>query len=340
CGGGRGAGPAVGPAGAGDRGEPVRAAPGAPADHERPGRHHPARPGDRAGPGVAGQAGRPGGVGARRGRPVLQPRLAPGPGPAQHAAGLGGDRPRRAGADRAPGRAHPRRPPGHVGRVAQGQPGRLADRERRGPAAPPALGGAPAGPAGALRSRGARQVPDRGGAARRRPRRDPPEGGAMTAKRTFRVWRGGGDGALADYEVEVNEGEVVLDVLHRLQATQAPDLAVRWNCKAGKCGSCSMEINGRPRLSCMTRMSVFEPEETVTVTPMRTFPVIRDLVCDVSYNYAKAREIPSFTPPADAGPEGYRMAQEDVQRSQEFRKCIECFLCNNVCHVIRDHEEN
>ncbi|WP_017596374.1 succinate dehydrogenase/fumarate reductase iron-sulfur subunit [Nocardiopsis potens] len=162
----------------------------------------------------------------------------------------------------------------------------------------------------------------------------------MSAKRTFRVWRGGGDGDLAQYEVEVNEGEVVLDVLHRLQATQAPDLAVRWNCKAGKCGSCSMEINGRPRLSCMTRMNTFAPNETVTVTPMRTFPVIRDLVCDVSYNYAKAREIPSFTPPEDAGPEGYRMAQEDVQRSQEFRKCIECFLCNNVCHVIRDHEEN
>ncbi|GAB3480219.1 succinate dehydrogenase/fumarate reductase iron-sulfur subunit [Nocardiopsis coralliicola] len=163
----------------------------------------------------------------------------------------------------------------------------------------------------------------------------------MTTKRAFRVWRGGGeDGALADYEVEVDEGEVVLDILHRLQATQAPDLAVRWNCKAGKCGSCSMEINGRPRLSCMTRMSTFDPDETITVTPMRTFPVIRDLVCDVSYNYAKAREIPSFTPAADAPADGYRMQQEDVERSQEFRKCIECFLCNNVCHVIRDHEEN
>ncbi|TDQ48020.1 succinate dehydrogenase/fumarate reductase iron-sulfur subunit [Actinorugispora endophytica] len=158
---------------------------------------------------------------------------------------------------------------------------------------------------------------------------------------TFRVWRGdGGEGALVDYEVEVNEGEVVLDVLHRLQATQAPDLAVRWNCKAGKCGSCSMEINGRPRLSCMTRMSVFAPGEVVTVTPMRTFPVLRDLVCDVSRNYAKAREIPSFTPDPALGPGEMRMRQEDVARPQEFRKCIECFLCNNVCHVTRDHEEN
>lgn len=157
----------------------------------------------------------------------------------------------------------------------------------------------------------------------------------------LRVWRGdeaGGD--LQDYTVEVNDGEVVLDIVHRLQATQAGDLAVRWNCKAGKCGSCSAEINGRPRLMCMTRMSTFGEDEVVTITPLRTFPVMRDLVTDVSFNYEKAREIPSFTPPKDLQPGDYRMQQEDVNRSQEFRKCIECFLCQNVCHVVRDHEEN
>ena len=163
----------------------------------------------------------------------------------------------------------------------------------------------------------------------------------MTYQGTLRVWRGDADGGdLADFQVEVHDGEVVLDVVHRLQATQTPDLAVRWNCKAGKCGSCSAEINGRPRLMCMTRMSTFEPDEPVTITPLRTFPVIRDLVTDVSFNYAKAREIPSFTPPSDLAPGAYRMAQVDVERSQEFRKCIECFLCQDVCHVIRDHEDN
>jgi succinate dehydrogenase / fumarate reductase, iron-sulfur subunit len=162
----------------------------------------------------------------------------------------------------------------------------------------------------------------------------------MGYKAKFRVWRGdGGEGELKDYTVEVNEGEVVLDVIHRLQATEAPDLAVRWNCKAGKCGSCSAEVNGRPRLMCMTRMSTFDEDETVTVTPMRTFPVIRDLVTDVSYNYQKAREVPSFDG-GDVKPGEFRMQQVDVERSQEFRKCIECFLCNNTCHVIRDHEEN
>ncbi|WP_167479961.1 succinate dehydrogenase/fumarate reductase iron-sulfur subunit [Nocardia arthritidis] len=157
----------------------------------------------------------------------------------------------------------------------------------------------------------------------------------------FRVWRGDLDGgALQDYTVQVNEGEVVLDVIHRLQATQTPDLAVRWNCKAGKCGSCSAEVNGRPRLLCMTRMSTFTQDELITVTPMRTFPVIKDLVTDVSFNYEKAREIPSFTPSPDLKPGDYRMRQVDVERSQEFRKCIECFLCQNTCHVVRDHEDN
>jgi succinate dehydrogenase / fumarate reductase iron-sulfur subunit len=163
----------------------------------------------------------------------------------------------------------------------------------------------------------------------------------MGTKRHFKVWRGdeqGGD--LQDYQIEVNEGEVVLDVIHRLQATEAPDLACRWNCKAGKCGSCSMEINGMPRLGCMTRMSTFEETDTVTLTPLRTFPVIRDLVTDVSFNYEKARQTPAFAPPAELAPGEYRMKQVDVERSQEFRKCIECFLCQNTCHVVRDHEEN
>ncbi|MDQ2636174.1 MAG: succinate dehydrogenase/fumarate reductase iron-sulfur subunit [Actinomycetota bacterium] len=163
----------------------------------------------------------------------------------------------------------------------------------------------------------------------------------MSYQAKLRIWRGDDDGgALQDFTVDANDGEVVLDVIHRLQQTQAGDLAVRWNCKAGKCGSCSAEINGMPRLLCMTRMSTFDASETITVTPLRTFPVIRDLVTDVSFNYEKAREIPSFKPPKDLQPGEYRMQQVDVNRSQEFRKCIECFLCQNVCHVMRDHEEN
>ncbi len=163
----------------------------------------------------------------------------------------------------------------------------------------------------------------------------------MAKKVNLRIWRGDvNSGALEDVTVEANEGEVVLDVIHRVQATQMGDLAVRWNCKAGKCGSCSMEINGRPRLACMTQVSNFSETETITITPLRAFPVIKDLVTDVSFNYRKAMEIDSFTPPAGLKAGEVRMAQIDVERSQEFRNCIECFLCQDTCHVIRDHEEN
>ena len=157
----------------------------------------------------------------------------------------------------------------------------------------------------------------------------------------LRIWRGDANtGKLEDVSVEANEGEVVLDVIHRVQATQMGDLAVRWNCKAGKCGSCSMEINGKPRLACMTQVANFADDETITITPLRAFPVIKDLVTDVSFNYKKAMEVESFSPPADLKPGQARMQQIDVERSQEFRKCIECFLCQDTCHVIRDHEEN
>ena len=157
----------------------------------------------------------------------------------------------------------------------------------------------------------------------------------------LRIWRGDDTGGeLTDFTVAVSEGEVVLDVVHRLQATQAPDLAVRWNCKAGKCGSCSAEINGRPRLMCLTRMGTFDPAQDLVITPMRGFPVLRDLVTDVGFNYDKAAQIPAFAPrPRDADG-NHRMQQVDVERPQEFRKCIECFLCQDTCHVVRDHEEN
>ena len=157
----------------------------------------------------------------------------------------------------------------------------------------------------------------------------------------MQLWRGDENGGeFTEYQIPAQEGEVVLDVVHRIQAEDAPDLAVRWNCKAGKCGSCSAEINGRPALMCMTRMSTLDIDAPITVSPMRGFPIIRDLVTDVSYNYAVARRIPPFQPPVLAEGEVFRMQQIDVDRGQEFRKCIECFLCQNVCHVIRDHEDN
>ena len=157
----------------------------------------------------------------------------------------------------------------------------------------------------------------------------------------MRIWRGDASGGgLVDYTVPVDDGEVVLDAVHHVQAQQAGDLAVRWNCKAGKCGSCSAEVNGWPRLMCLARLSTFPRDEPITVTPLRTFPVIRDLVTDVSFNFTKAAQVPAFKPSAEQPQAPFRMQQTDVERSQEFRKCIECFLCQDTCHVIRDHDDN
>jgi succinate dehydrogenase / fumarate reductase iron-sulfur subunit len=163
----------------------------------------------------------------------------------------------------------------------------------------------------------------------------------MGDKATFRIWRGEGtEGKFVDYNTEVSEGMVVLDAVHQIQATQANDMACRWNCKAGKCGSCSAEINGTPKLMCMTRLNDLDLTQKVTVEPMRAFPPIRDLVTDVSWNYRVKKKIKPFKPRKPDNADGtWIMAQKDIDRVQEFRKCIECFLCQDVCHVIRDHHK-
>ena len=159
---------------------------------------------------------------------------------------------------------------------------------------------------------------------------------------TFRITRGNSTASsFKDYQTQITTGMVVLDAIHQIQAESAPDLACRWNCKAGKCGSCSAEINGKPRLMCMTRMDMLDTSEPITVEPMKTFPLIKDLVTDVSWNFEQKKRIKPFKPrKPDAADGTWRMQQEDVDRVQEFRKCIECFLCQDVCHVLRDHHKH
>jgi len=156
---------------------------------------------------------------------------------------------------------------------------------------------------------------------------------------TFKIWRGEkAKGEFKEYSTEVTEGMVVLDAVHQIQAESASDLAVRWNCKAGKCGSCSAEINGFPKLMCMTRLDSLPKDKPVTIEPMKAFPIIRDLVCDVSFNFEAKKKIKKFKPrPPDSKDGTWLIEQADVDRVQEFRKCIECFLCQDVCHVLREH---
>lgn len=171
----------------------------------------------------------------------------------------------------------------------------------------------------------------------------PPGAAAGTQQMvTLRIWRGdSGGGRFEDYKTPVSEGMVVLDAVHRVQAEQANDLAVRWNCKAGKCGSCSAEINGKPALMCMTQLAHLPTENPVILEPMRSFPLLKDLVTDVSWNFEVKKKIKRFKPRApDAADGTWRMYQAEVDRVQEFRKCIECYLCQDVCHVLREHHKH
>lgn len=165
----------------------------------------------------------------------------------------------------------------------------------------------------------------------------PPDTAHPTAV-NLNIFRGtAAGGEMVSYRVPVREGMVVLDAVLWVQANLAGDLAVRWNCKAAKCGSCSAEVNGFPRLMCKSPIADYGEE--VSVRPMRTFPLIRDLVTDVSWNYEVNKQIEPFTPSAADlnSSEPWRMRQQDVDRVIEFRKCIECFLCQDVCHVLRTH---
>jgi succinate dehydrogenase / fumarate reductase iron-sulfur subunit len=160
----------------------------------------------------------------------------------------------------------------------------------------------------------------------------------MAEEATLHIYRGDNErGGMVEYKIPVAPGMVVLDAVHAVQAMHAPDLAVRWNCKAGKCGSCGGEVNGKPRLMCMDRMDKYPPGEPITIRPMKSFPVVKDLACDVSWNFKVNAEIPAFQMKGTEGEP--RFSQEEADRVQEFRKCIECFLCQNVCHVLREHHK-
>jgi succinate dehydrogenase / fumarate reductase iron-sulfur subunit len=160
---------------------------------------------------------------------------------------------------------------------------------------------------------------------------------AATGTVTLKIFRGDAEGGEeVEYETPGVEGMVVLDAVLNIQAEQATDLAVRWNCKAAHCGSCSAEINGKPKLLCKTRIEEYEGQE-IRVQPLQAFPVIKDLVSDVSWNYEVSRSITPFTTDEQAP---FIMYEEDVERLYEPKKCIECFMCQDVCHVLRTHNKH
>lgn len=152
------------------------------------------------------------------------------------------------------------------------------------------------------------------------------------------IQRGTIDLKMETYQIEVDSGMVVLDAVHLIQAEHSNSLSVRWNCKAGKCGCCAAEIDGKSKLMCMTKLSDYPKLNKgvpIEIRPLKAFPLIKDLVTDVSMNFEANKRIKQFKP-RTTNP--LIMEQKDVNRIQEFRKCIQCSLCTNSCHVIRTHQ--
>lgn len=153
----------------------------------------------------------------------------------------------------------------------------------------------------------------------------------------LRIWRADATtdepGTFGEYDIDTFPDMVVLDAVLAIQRSLVPDLAVRWNCKVGRCGSCSAEVNGKPVLMCSTSLTSYNPDEPLTITPLRTFPIVKDLVTDPSRAYEAALKVPPFRQDPAA-----RTSEGDIARQRELRKCIECFLCQDVCHVLRDQK--
>src|SRR3982750_138758 len=117
----------------------------------------------------------------------------------------------------------------------------------------------------------------------------------MADEVTLSIHRGTREsGTMVEYTVPRPPGMVVLGPPPSVRAPGEPALPCRWNCKAGRCGSCSAEVNGKPRLMCMDRVDKYPAGEPITIRPMKSFPVTKDLVCDVSWNFEVNKKIPPF----------------------------------------------
>ena len=143
-------------------------------------------------------------------------------------------------------------------------------------------------------------------------------------------------GRFQEFDVPVREGMTVLDAVRYVEEELDTTLSCRWNCKAARCGSCAAEINNKPALMCNSRIDALG--DRIQVAPMRAFPLIKDLVTDVSSNFETDRTLPAYTPRTGMKAP-YIMQQMDIEKAKEFRKCIECFLCMDVCHVLREHKK-
>ncbi|MFQ5565720.1 MAG: succinate dehydrogenase/fumarate reductase iron-sulfur subunit [Paracoccaceae bacterium] len=154
---------------------------------------------------------------------------------------------------------------------------------------------------------------------------------------TVRVWRGAAQGAFATYRVPARANQTVLDVVTEIQRRQAPDLAYRFACRVGVCGSCAMTVNGVPRWTCRTHVNRVATGGRLTVEPLRNLPRIRDLACDMTPFFDKWKAAGGrfeggatrADPPARVDPESPKRRAADAGI-----ECINCAVCHAACDVV------
>ena len=160
----------------------------------------------------------------------------------------------------------------------------------------------------------------------------------------LRVYRSSAEaprGRFDDFTVEAGPGTTVLDALVRLRETEAPDLAFRYACRVGMCGSCAVVVDGRERWGCRTRLAaIARPGATVTLRPLYHFPVIRDLVVDMAPFVDRMRAVrawhsPGGGPDPEARP-GRAAAHRTVRAAVDAAiECIGCGACVSACTMVR-----
>ncbi len=154
---------------------------------------------------------------------------------------------------------------------------------------------------------------------------------------SVRIWRGKDHGELQTYQVPARENQTVLDVITEVQRLHAPDLAYRFACRVGVCGSCAMTVNGKPRWTCRTHVKKVAAEGVLTVEPLRNLPRIKDLVCDLApfidtWQKAGAPFSGKQTraqPPATVDPHSHSRLTADAAL-----QCINCAVCYSACDVV------
>jgi succinate dehydrogenase iron-sulfur subunit len=139
----------------------------------------------------------------------------------------------------------------------------------------------------------------------------------------------------SEYEIPYRDDMVVLDALNAIKDDVDGSLTYRWSCRMGVCGSCGMMVNGEPRLTCAVFLRDFLPKPVV-VEPLRYFPVIRDLVVDISSFLEKLKEVKPWIIREEEQPlsEGeYLQTPDQVEAYKQFSMCINCMLCYAACPV-------